>query len=910
MNKVALKLIALVFPILAMVAPATADVLISELCDPQSNYLTDRFIEIYNSGPEAVSLTGWQVIAVGNTNDIFTWNLSGTILPDQALVCGDLNTIIDFQVDFPQDAWSTSNSTWNGKVGDGAKLRNSSGTITDYAVVPGTTFENADMERNENITAPSSSYNAAQWSITSVSLPTDGTPGTHHAPPPPVGPTVWNVFTDPVSPQAGQSVNVDAAITDDLATITDVFLSWGLAADSLTNTIPMFNSSGDIYSTSTAIAAQAMGATVYYQVTASNDEPATGYSEIQSYGIPFTLTIEEIQGTGVTSPHVGHEVITSGTVTAAYASTWVIQDGSGVRSGMWIEGVTAPAVGTAVVVQGEVTEVSGNTTLTGTVISSSSAGTVPAAVILTTGSAISEDYEGVLTQVVEATCNLIDGAGQYWYVNNGGSSLRVDDLGTTYNPTIGSVYSITGPMSGNSNFSGIVPRYVSDITFVTDPLAPGIDFVEAQGPTTVIVTFSEAVNAASAETAGNYSVSGSSVTGASLVASHTDMVELTVSFLSTGPHTLTIDGVTDLFGNSMDNVTEEFQFYGGNVPPGYYDDAAGLLGEDLQIALHGIIDNHNSVSYTYLWTAFRTTDDKPDGTVWDMYSDVPGGTPPYVYEFGVDQAGSGATEGTGYNREHSWPQSWYGGTSPMYTDLFILYPTDVRVNGMRSNYPFGEVGTPTWTSLNGCKLGSSSYPGYSGTVFEPIDEYKGDFARAYFYMGSRYYGEDGSWGGSPMVDGAQLQPWAEAMLIEWHLNDPVSTKEIDRNDAVYDIQHNRNPFIDRPDFVLKVYGSELSATPETVVAATILLHQNVPNPFNPSTTISYELKESGPVQLQVFDVAGRLVRSLVREDQSAGLHTMSWNGRNKDDQSCAAGMYFYRLRTSGADETKRMLLVK
>ena len=326
--------------------------------------------------------------------------------------------------------------------------------------------------------------------------------------------------------------------------------------------------------------------------------------------------------------------------------------------------------------------------------------------------------------------------------------------------------------------------------------------------------------------------------------------------------------------------------------------------------MHYIIDNHNSVSYSYLWTAFYTTDDKPDGTVWDMYSDIPGGTPPYVYNFGVDQTGGGATEGTGYNREHSWPQSWYGGASPMYTDLFILYPTDVRVNGMRSNYPFGEVGNATWTSMNGSKVGSCSYPGYSGTVFEPIDAYKGDFARAYFYMGSRYFGQGGGWSGSPMVDGSQLEPWAEAMLLEWHLNDPVSTKEIDRNEAVYHIQDNRNPFIDRPDFVLKVYGNELTAAPEPVVMATILLHQNVPNPFNPSTTISYELQANSPVQLQVFDVAGRLVRTLVQEEQTAGPHQMNWNGRSQEDQACAAGVYFYRLRTNAADETKRMLLVK
>ncbi len=910
MNKVAIKFLTLLFPILALVSPVQAEVLLSELCDPQSNYLTDRFIEIYNSGPDAVSLTGWSVIAVGNTNDIFTWNLSGTILPNQALVCGDLNTIVEFQVDFPEDAWSSNNATWNGKVGDGAKLRNNSGSIIDYVVVPGTTFENKDMERNENIHQPNPSYNAAEWTIIPATYPTDGTPGSHHAPPPPVGPTIVSVTTDPAAPQAGETVHVNALITDDIATITNVVLSWGPAPETLTNSITMNLASGDIYTTSSPIPGQTAGTNVYYQISATNDEPATSYSEIFSYGVPFTVSIQDIQGSGTTSPHVGHDVITEGIVTADFSGTWVIQDGSGARSGLWIQGVAAPALGTSVVIQGAVQEISGNTTITSVVITSSSAGNMPAPEILTTGTAGTEDYEGVFTQVIEATCTSIDVPGQYWYVNNGGTSLRVDALGATYAPTLGSVYTVTGPMSGNSDFLGIVPRDLGDITFVTDPVAPTIVLVDAQGPTSIVITFSEAVQQTSAENTSHYSVSGSSVTGASRIPGQMHMVELTVTYLTTGLHTLTVDGVTDLFGNSMDNVQVDFQFYGGNVPPGYYDGTAGLIGEDLQSALHNIIDNHNAVSYTYLWTAFYTTDDKPDGTVWDMYSDVPGGTPPYVYEFGIDQTGGGATEGTGYNREHSWPQSWYGGSSPMYTDLFIIYPTDVRVNGMRSNYPYGEVGTASWTSLNGSKVGSCIYPGYSGTVFEPIDEYKGDFARSYFYMGARYFGEDGSWPGSPQVDGAQLLPWAQALMLEWHFNDPVSTKEIDRNDDVFAIQNNRNPFIDRPDFVLKVYGSELSSAPETVVAATILLHQNVPNPFNPSTTISYELKEAGPVELQVFNVAGRMVRNLVREEQAAGPHQMNWNGRSQDDQSCAAGVYFYRLRTDGGDETKRMLLVK
>jgi hypothetical protein len=105
----------------------------------------------------------------------------------------------------------------------------------------------------------------------------------------------------------------------------------------------------------------------------------------------------------------------------------------------------------------------------------------------------------------------------------------------------------------------------------------------------------------------------------------------------------------------------------------------------------------------------------------------------------------------GYNREHSFPQSWFGGASPMVSDLWIIYPTDAKVNGYRSNYAYGVVGSATTTSLNGSKLGSSASPGFSGTVFEPIDGYKGDLARGQFYVSTRYFLEDGSWPGGPGV---------------------------------------------------------------------------------------------------------------------------------------------------------------
>ncbi len=250
----------------------------------------------------------------------------------------------------------------------------------------------------------------------------------------------------------------------------------------------------------------------------------------------------------------------------------------------------------------------------------------------------------------------------------------------------------------------------------------------------------------------------------------------------------------------------------GQAPTGYYDSAEGLEGEALRSALHNIIDNHQVQSYSSLHTYFVSTDAKPDGTVWDMYSDIPGGTPPYVYHFvSSDQCGNYNSEGDCYNREHSWPKSWFNNASPMKSDLFHVYPTDGYVNGQRGNYPYGEVNSPSWTSMNGSKRGSNSYPGYSGVVFEPIDEYKGDLARTYFYMSVRYYTEDSSWDSNGMVDGADLLPWAASMLLEWHHSDPVSEKETDRNNAVYTIQNNRNPFIDHPEWADCIWGNNCGA---------------------------------------------------------------------------------------------------
>lgn len=242
------------------------------------------------------------------------------------------------------------------------------------------------------------------------------------------------------------------------------------------------------------------------------------------------------------------------------------------------------------------------------------------------------------------------------------------------------------------------------------------------------------------------------------------------------------------------------------IPANYYNSAAGLTGTPLRSALHLIIDNHTVKSYSSLYTYYLTTDAKSNGKVWDMYSDIPNGTPPYQFNFS-QTCGNYSKEGDCFNREHSWPQSWFNSNSPMVSDLFHVYPTDGKVNGLRSNYPYGEVSNPTTTTLNGSKLGPCSFPGYTGIVFEPINEYKGDFARTYFYMCTRYYTEDSGWLTNDMVTGANLKPWALELLKKWNQQDPVSAKEIARNNAVYAVQGNRNPFIDHPEYACLIWSS-------------------------------------------------------------------------------------------------------
>lgn len=244
------------------------------------------------------------------------------------------------------------------------------------------------------------------------------------------------------------------------------------------------------------------------------------------------------------------------------------------------------------------------------------------------------------------------------------------------------------------------------------------------------------------------------------------------------------------------------------IPVNYYSSAKGQKGKSLKTALYQKIASHTALSYKALWEAYKKTDVRADGKIWDMYSNVTNYAPG-----GSAQGANYKGEGDSYNREHSFPKSWFNDETPMYTDLFHLYPTDGYVNNRRSNYPFGETNGETYTSANGfSKLGTCTVPGYKGVVFEPNDEYKGDFARTYFYMATAYEDKIAGWHSDMLAGNAYpaYKEWVITMLLRWAQEDPVSQKEIDRNNAVYKIQGNRNPYIDYPGLEQYVWGSKTS----------------------------------------------------------------------------------------------------
>ncbi|MBI2729292.1 MAG: endonuclease [Sphingobacteriales bacterium] len=521
-------------------------------------------------------------------------------------------------------------------------------------------------------------------------------------------------------------------------------------------------------------------------------------------------------------------------------------------------------------------------------------------------------------------------------VVSSGSSLNITETGLTANTTY---YFFVYAYNNNSCIGG--PNYLtaSPLTAFTTTLTPAPCVAPSAPPTalnltssgnSVSGTFTASASAnryltviSSAATLSSNPVNGITYTaGQSLGGGTVVSYSSDLSFAATGLSSNTTYYIY-VFAASGDCSGEPFYnttALTGNkattnsgIPAGYYNAAAGLTCGALKTALYTIISSGTTaVSYSGLYNVFQITDKKRNDAntadvVWDIYSDNPTGPDPYTFTYGANECGNYSKEGDCFNREHSFPQSWFNSSSPMVSDAFHIYPTDGKVNGYHSNFPYGEVGTASITSLNGSKLGSSNTAGYSGTVFEPINEYKGDVARSTLYMVTRYENLVSGWqtngNADNILNGTKypaLDDWELNLLIKWHNQDPVSQKEVDRNNGIYAFQNNRNPFIDHPEYVAAIWQCATGVTSLNVPDNFVRLY---PNPVT-TNTLGIQLQESfaTAAQAQLIDLTGKIISTT---NINAGIKNFSLSTNNLTN-----GRYFVKLITKKGITTRSFIVQK
>ncbi|MEW5675834.1 endonuclease [Flavobacterium enshiense] len=358
------------------------------------------------------------------------------------------------------------------------------------------------------------------------------------------------------------------------------------------------------------------------------------------------------------------------------------------------------------------------------------------------------------------------------------------------------------------------------------------------------------------------------------------------------------------------------------IPTGYYNTATGS-GYTLKTQLKNIITtNHSDQGYAALWTlytqsAFRDNYYENDGSLLDLYSENPTGADPYNYTSTSQQCGNYTAEGQCYNREHLVPQSYFDNfaVDPMKNDPFHVFPSDGKVNGDRNNLPFGKVSTATYTSQNGSKRGANTvndFSGYSATVFEPLDAFKGDVARAFFYFATRYEDSMDDFYTSAnaatceaknMFDGSINKVFSDnfiLLLIKWHKDDPVSAKEIAQNNAIYNFQGNRNPYIDHPEYVCNIWTTQcatvdLLATDSFEAIANISIY---PNPTkNNRININSDVELS---EIELININGQIVQQIKKPNSIQNVYTL---------ENLPQGFYFVKLTAADNQTATKKILV-
>lgn len=345
-------------------------------------------------------------------------------------------------------------------------------------------------------------------------------------------------------------------------------------------------------------------------------------------------------------------------------------------------------------------------------------------------------------------------------------------------------------------------------------------------------------------------------------------------------------------------------FFGfAQIPPGYYNTATGT-GYTLKTQLFNIINDHNDRGYAGLYVTYATSDIdsyyENNGSMLDMYTENPTGSEcEFIYGGGLQDDGTlGNNECERYNREHIIPQSVFGSATPMYSDAHFVVPSDKYVNAQRGDLPFSKVNVPNNTYSNGGKRGSNLNSGYSagynGTVFEPIDEFKGDIARMILYFATRYEDLVAGWSYT-MFNGTSTQVFTNQslnVLLTWNAQDPVSQREIDRNNAIYTRQNNRNPFIDNNNYVTQIWGLPL-ANPTFDDLETVKVY---PNPTKDIINIE---SATALTEIEIITINGQVLQQIKNPVFNNSTYSIS---------NLPKGFYFVKMSNENNSITKKVLV--
>ncbi len=321
----------------------------------------------------------------------------------------------------------------------------------------------------------------------------------------------------------------------------------------------------------------------------------------------------------------------------------------------------------------------------------------------------------------------------------------------------------------------------------------------------------------------------------------------------------------------------------------YYDAVLELNGQELFDALQGLISTNTYTNYIGARTFLFQELDNHDGFVTCIYTG-------FEHDVGYNYTGS-----SNPNTEHTYCQSWF--SAPQSTvkkaDLHHLFPCTSNVNSARSNFPVYNIGNYANASVYYTYTPWQSYRGMSPTgytVFEPADESKGDIARALLYFHIRY-------NDSLIQQNVDMLP----ILMQWHYFDPPTQAELVRNDAVQGFQTNRNPFVDHPEFVERIWDYTEAEPGIPSPAMDLILGKASPNPFSDSTSLEIQSKNPLSATISIHNIRGQKLASW-RQNLPQGNSQITWNGRDAQGDKAAPGIYLISLSAPGHLLSAKVLL--